>query len=402
MQQYYPLSERELEIIKKNELNWLEVFKKIRAKLDFAKKWHSQKLEMYEKIVEHMSESIWIWDKDERTVYANPNFCKLLWYSLEEMIWRESYDFRDEESSKTVANNNEIRQEWEASKYEWVLKAKDWTLIPVLCSWTPIPGGWTVWIMTDLREMKSLKKVEEDLKQLNKVKDEFISIVGHELRTPLTIIKWYIWMVLDGDMWEVNEQVKYALTQSHESSLSLIALINDMLDLSKMEAWNMSYYDDTIDILKSWEKLYNDLNIIAKEKWLNLEFVTEGEFTKNTMFIDINKLKQVIINLINNALKFTKKWWTVRFKIIDKWTKVLFEVEDTWIWISKEKLDKIFDKFFQVDSYMQRTVEWLWLWLAISQWIINHYQSSINVESTEWVWTKFFFEIKKNLKPQNK
>lgn len=389
------LTQKELDLIKKNELEQLEVFKKIRSRLDFVKKWHSQELEMYEKIVEHMSESIWIWDKDERTVYANPNFCKLLWYTLSEMIWRESYDFRDEESSKTVANNNEIRKEWEASKYEWVLKAKDGTLIPVLCSGTPIPGGWTVWIMTDLREMKSLMKVEEDLKQLNKVKDEFMSIVGHELRTPLTIIKWYLNMVLDWDMWEVNEPIKKALTASYESSLSMILLINDMLDLSKIEAGNMQYYDEMVDIIDLSQKLYSDLDIIARDKWINLELIHKWDFTKKEIKIDPNKLKQILINLINNALKFTNSGGNVKLTINDLWKNILFEVEDTWIGISKEKIDKIFDKFFQVDSYKHRTVEWLGLGLAISQHIIKHYRSKILVESNEWVGTKFFFELSK-------
>lgn len=78
-------------------------------------------------------------------------------YTLEEMLGRKSYDFWDEESIRTVQKNN-LKRKWETSKYEWLLKAKDGTLIPVFLSWTPVPGGWTVWIMTDLREVKSLKK----------------------------------------------------------------------------------------------------------------------------------------------------------------------------------------------------------------------------------------------------
>ncbi|MDD5213854.1 MAG: PAS domain-containing sensor histidine kinase [Candidatus Gracilibacteria bacterium] len=395
MQLYNPLYERELEIIKKTELNRLETLKKIRSKLDFVKKGHSQELEMYKKIVEHMSESIWIGDKDERTVYANPNFCKLLGYSLEEMIGRESYDFRDEESSRTVANNNEIRKEGEASKYEGVLKAKDGTLIPVLCSGTPIPGGGTVGIMTDLREMKSLKKVEEDLKQLNKVKDEFISIVGHELRTPLTIVKGYLNMVLDGDMGEINDNIKQALTASYESSAAMIMLINDMLDLSKIESGNMQYYDEKLNIVDFSQKLYQDLDIIAKEKEINLRFTIDGEFKKNEITIDPGKLKQTLINLINNALKFTNKGGYVDFRIKDLGKTLVFEVEDTGIGISEEKIHKIFDKFFQVDSYKHRTVEGLGLGLAISQRIIKHYDSKIDVNSVEGVGTKFYFELKK-------
>lgn len=358
-------------------------------------KAHENKLEMYKRIVEHMAESVWIWDEEERTVYANPNFCKLVWYDLEEMIWRESYDFRDEESTKTVKNNNDIRKQWESSKYEWFLKSKSWEVIPVFCSWTPIPGWWTVWIMTDLREVKSLKKVEEDLKNLNSVKDEFISIVWHELRTPLTIIKWYLSMMLEGDTWDFSPLAKKAIWHSLESTNWLIILVNDMLDLSKMSSWNMVYNDEKTDIIDLSLKLHHDLDIIAKQKWIEFSFLIEWKFEDKYIIIDPNKLKQVIINLVNNAFKFTKKWGFVNLKLIDLWDSLIIEVEDNWIWMCKDKLDKIFDKFYQIDSYIQRSTDWLWLWLAISQWIINNYDSKINVESQEWVGTKFFFELKK-------
>lgn len=389
------ITKKELDLIKKSESDQLKILRKIRDKVDFVKKWYSQKLEMYEKIVEHMSESIWVWSVEKGTIYANPKFCDSLWYKLEEILWVDSLEFWDDESRRTVLENRKLRTKWTSSKYEWNLVTKDWEKIPVLLSWAALTWWLSVWIMTDLREMKSLKKVEEDLKQLNKVKDEFLSIVWHELRTPLTIIKWYLNMILDGDMWEVNDHIKQALTASYESSLSMIMLINDMLDLSKIEAWNMAYYDEKIDILDLSQKLYNDLDIIAREKWINLEIIQKWEFKNKEIEVDPNKLKQILINLINNALKFTNKWWFVKLIINDLWKKVLFEVEDSWIWISAEKIDKIFDKFFQVDSYKQRTVEWLGLWLAISQHIIKHYNSKINVKSIEWIGTTFFFELDK-------
>lgn len=358
-------------------------------------KAHENKLEMYKRIVEHMAESVWIWDEYERTVYANPNFCRLVWYDLEEMIWRESYDFRDEESTKTVKNNNDIRKQWESSKYEWFLKSKTWEIIPVFCSWTPIPGWWTVWIMTDLREVKSLKKVEEDLKNLNKVKDEFISIVWHELRTPLTIIKWYLSMMIDWDTWDLSELGQKAVWQSLDSTNWLIILVNDMLDLSKMSSWNMVYNDEKVDIVDLLTKLHHDLDIIARNKWIEFNFITEWKVIDKYLFIDPNKLKQVIINLVNNAFKFTKNWWFVNLKLEDLKDSIKIEVEDNWIWMSKDNLEKIFDKFYQIDSYIQRKADWLWLWLAISQWIISNYNSKICVQSEESIGTKFFFELKK-------
>lgn len=385
-----------LKIAREKEKEILEVYKKVRKQLEFVRIWEKKELEKYKKIVEHMSESIWIWDEKERTTYANPNFCKLLWYSLKEMIGRESYDFRDEESIKTVANNNEKREEWHASKYEWVLKAKDGTLIPVLCSGTPIPWG-TVWIMTDLREVKTLQKAKEELKDINKMKDEFISIVWHELRTPLTIIKGYLSMILEWDMGDINNNVKESINQSFESTISLIWIVNDMLDLSKIDSGKMVYIDEKVDICELSNKLYNDLKIIADQKQIYFECNKIWKFENKNIQIDPNKFKQIIINLVNNSLKFTNKWWLVKFNLIDEEKSIRFEIEDSGIGMTEEQLEKIFHKFYQVDSALKRNTEWLWLWLSITDGIIHHYNSQIHVESEVWKWTKFYFSFQKYL-----
>lgn len=372
----------------------LEKLKKIEEM--YMKKFSkSSQLEMYQKIVEHMSESIWIGDEYEKTVYANPNFCKLLWYTLEEMIGKESYVFRDEESSKIVFNNNLLRKTGEASKYEGVLKAKDGTLIPVLCSGTPIPWWGTVGIMTDLREVKTLIQAKEELKALNTMKDEFISIVWHELRTPLTIIKGYLSMILEWDMGNVDETLKYPIMQSLQSTNSLIGIVNDMLDLSKMESGKMVFNDELVDILDLCTHLYNDLQIIAHQEGIHFEFIQKWDFSHPMILIDPNKLKQVIINIINNAFKFTHKWGKVSFLLIEKPESFWISIEDTGIGMTQENLEKIFHKFHQIDSSLRRSNEWLGLGLSISQWIIHHYHSEIQVESFEWEGTKFYFELKK-------
>lgn len=120
-------------------------------------------------LINTMREAVWIWDKDERTVYANENFCKLIWYTLDEIKWRKSYDFRDNDSIKTVSSHNELRKIWEVSKYEWQLKTKDWHFVPVLCIWTPIPGWWTIWIMTDLRDIKKIEEEKNEIKRKAKM-----------------------------------------------------------------------------------------------------------------------------------------------------------------------------------------------------------------------------------------
>lgn len=108
----------------------------------------------FKKLVENMNEALWVGDKNERTIYANPKFRRLLKYSLSEMIGRESYDFWDQESADVVRNENKKRKKGVSSTYEGILLTKKGEPIPVLLNGTPLPDGGTMGIMTDLREIK--------------------------------------------------------------------------------------------------------------------------------------------------------------------------------------------------------------------------------------------------------
>ncbi|MBT6069202.1 PAS domain S-box protein [Candidatus Peregrinibacteria bacterium] len=115
---------------------------------------------IYQNLVEHMNEAMWLGDKDENTIYVNPKFCELTKYTAEEIIGRPSYDFWDEDSIETVRRQNMLRERGQASHYEGKLKTRSGQFIPVLVSGTPTYDGGTIGIITDLRE---LKKKEQEL-----------------------------------------------------------------------------------------------------------------------------------------------------------------------------------------------------------------------------------------------
>ena len=100
------------------------------------------------------------------------------------------------------------------------------------------------------------------------------------------------------------------------------------------------------------------------------------------------------MNLLTNALKFTKEWWNITFKISKNSSKARFEIIDTWVWIPKDKLDILFNKFSQVESSMQRqNTSWLGLWLAISKSVLKEFNSEIKVESELDVGSNFYFDL---------
>ncbi len=351
-------------------------------------------LEIYKKIVEHMNESLWIWDEENNTIYANNIFSEISWYTLEEIIWKNYSVFWNDKSIALIKNLKFNNKETKKIKYEALIKAKNWNIIPVLCSWTPTEKWWTVLMISDLRELKSLKEAEENLIKINNTKDEFISIVWHELRTPLTSIRWYLSMILEWDMWDITEETKKALWHSYNSSVRLIELVNDVLSIWKIESWKIKYNYEYYKITDIVNSVYDDINLAMKDKLLNFYIDFDQNLRDLTIKTDKDKLKQVFINLLTNALKFTNEWWNITLKSTKIWNKVLFEIIDNWIGIEKEKIETLFSKFSQVESSLQRqNTSWLWLWLAICDNFIKEFNSDIKVKSETWKWSNFSFEL---------
>lgn len=119
---------------------------------------------IYKKLIEHMAEAVWFGDREEKTIYANPRFCNMLGYTLDEIIGQESYMFWDNESAEKIRQiHNKRRDKWRSSSYTGNLRTKSGKLIPVLSNGTPLPSGWTIGIMTDLSELKKQESIYQTL-----------------------------------------------------------------------------------------------------------------------------------------------------------------------------------------------------------------------------------------------
>ena len=224
--------------------------------------------------------------------------------------------------------------------------------------------------------------------------DEFISIIWHELRTPMTSIRWYISMILEWDMWEITPEARKALNHCYDSSVRLINLVNDVLAISKIESWKMEYYKREIEVTNLLKLVYNDVFLEAEHKKVDFEIEIDKNLKDKKIFVDSDKLRQVFINLINNAIKFTDIWWKVLIKASKNKSKVKFEIIDNGIGIPENKLEIIFEKFSQIESSLQRqNTSWLWIWLALCKSFIKDFWSKINVKSEVWKWSNFNFEI---------
>lgn len=188
-----------------------------------------------------------------------------------------------------------------------------------------------------------LQHANDELKQLDKVKSEFISIVSHQLRTPLSVTKGYVSMILEGIYGEANEKIKEALSKVYVSNEGLIALVNNLLDLSRMEAGTIKYEFTNESLEKMVDEIVMELELEAKHRDLWLHW-TRPSHPMPLIKADSIKLKQVIEILIENSLKYTQKGG-VDVSLSKDGNAVLFKVKDTGIGIDPKEITHLFSKF---------------------------------------------------------
>lgn len=187
-----------------------------------------------------------------------------------------------------------------------------------------------------------LEQQNRKLKRLDQTKSEFISIASHQLRTPLTSIKGYLSMIEDGDYGKVPEKLGEPLTRVHRSSERLVRLVEDLLDLSKIEKGKLQYKFEKLDLGEKLDGLCADFQSHAKKKGLELTC----SIPKEPVYVsaDRDKLHQVFQNLIDNSIKYTQEG-SVDVSIQQTTSTVVVIVKDTGIGITEEDQGRIFQKF---------------------------------------------------------
>ncbi len=232
----------------------------------------------------------------------------------------------------------------------------------------------------ELREKTELIiQKNEELERASKLKSQFLANMSHELRTPLNAIIGFSEVLLEGTFGKLNEKQKKYTENILKAGKHLLALINDILDLSKVEAGKMELVWDKIDVVSLIET--SKMMITEKAKKHNIELITEIDPNIKSFYADERKLKQILFNLLSNAAKFTPdggKIW-IRAKLENN--NVIFEVEDTGIGIPKEKQEVIFEEFRQVDGSTARKYGGTGLGLALCKKLVELHGGKITVES---------------------
>ncbi len=242
---------------------------------------------------------------------------------------------------------------------------------------------------------EEIQDKNEKLEKLEKLKSEFVSIVSHELRTPLTAIKNSLDIMLSGKTGDINEKMANFLNMGKRNVTRLSGIINDLLDLSKIEAGKMEYRFEKTNLKDPINMVLSTFKPTAQERGIELNAIFNTE--KAEVYGDTQKIEQILSNLVSNALKFTNSQGNVKIILSEAKNKNywLIEVKDTGIGINKENLSKVFDKFQQIESSLSRKVGGTGLGLPIAKEFITTHKGNVWVESEEGKGTTFAFTMPK-------
>jgi PAS domain S-box-containing protein len=233
-------------------------------------------------------------------------------------------------------------------------------------------------------------------KEIDKLKSEFITIAAHQLRTPLAAIKWVFKLVLDEEAGKINEEQKQYLNKGYQSNERIINLVNDMLDVSRIEEGRFGYSFAKENFLETLEEVLDNLKGQVKEREINLDVKTPKEVP--LMTLDRSKITLVLQNLLENAVKYTPNNGTVKVKVEVGKNNLKVTIKDNGVGIPEEAQKKIFSKFFRAQNVMRMQTEGSGLGLFIVKNIIQKHGGKISFNSTEGKGSEFVFQLPLNNK----
>ena len=320
----------------------------------------------------------------------------------DEVIGKTDADiFSDEHAQQARMDELEIMRSGnpilsKVEKETWPDGPDTWcstTKMPLRDKDTDIVG--TLGISRDITELvlaeEALRKAKLAADAANRAKSDFLANMSHEIRTPMNAVLGITELLLDSDLTQTQREYLGMVLSSGES---LLSLINDILDFSKIEAGKLELSPLRFDLRDSLGDTARVLGMRAHAKQLELAFSVDAE-VPDTLIGDIGRLRQIVINLVGNAIKFTQSGEVVLNVSLDSSTDetvvLLVQVSDTGIGIPESKVDLIFKEFEQADSSTTRDFGGTGLGLAISSRLVELMGGEIQVESTEGNGSTFSF-----------
>ena len=234
----------------------------------------------------------------------------------------------------------------------------------------------------------SFRSMASQLKELDKLKAEFLSVASHELKTPINVILGYTQLMVEGAYGEVTHQQKEIMITVESQAKSLARLTKHLLDIGRFEAGGGAVHARPIELRAFLVELEMAFRVLAQQRGVQLS-VTWADDAPHEVQWDFDRMSEVLGNLLSNAVKFTPSGGHVSLTAEPAGAGVSIEVRDTGAGISPEQLPHIFEKFYQADNQESASQRGTGLGLAIAQGIVTAHKGTITVESTPGVGTVF-------------
>jgi len=340
-------------------------------------------------------------------VYVNPSFAKILGRTVEECLNLSNWDITPVKYTELEAQQLKLLQETgRYGPYEKEYIHKDGHLIPVSLTGLLIQQKGETLIWSSVENISDRKQVEEQLQQTNaalaratRLKDEFLANMSHELRTPLNAILGMTEILLEEVFGILNEPQTKLLRTADSSAHHLLSLINDILDVAKIESGQIQLECTSIPV----EMLCASSIAFIKEQAVKKSIQLETKFSLNlpNLFVDQRRICQVLINLLTNAVKFTLEGGKVTLAVsrlsgskdIAQQNYLRIAVIDTGIGISPENISKLFQPFVQIDSALNRQYTGTGLGLALVKQIVELHGGQVGLTSQLGVGSCFTIDL---------
>lgn len=239
---------------------------------------------------------------------------------------------------------------------------------------------------------EELKKDSQKIQKLDATKSMFVSVAAHQMRTPLSAVKWALKMVMDGDVGPINPEQKTYLMKGYESNERLIRLINDLLNVDKIESGKFLYEFKSVKIEDLVDEIFTELKPLAEKRGVSLLFDHDPQ-SVSMINADHDRIRSALQNLIDNAIKYTIGGGTVTVKSSIEDVMAKITVSDTGIGIPDAEKDKVFTKFFRAKNAVSKETDGSGLGLFIVKEIVGKHNGSISFESEENKGTTFTVKI---------
>ncbi len=368
--------------------------------------------EKYRNIIANMNLGLLEVTPDETIIFANQSFCDMSGYTIEDLKGEKAIKFLLYDDDQEVLNEKlKLREKGQSDSYEIAVKNKQGEI-----RWWFISGApnyndrneliGSIGIHLDITNQKKLEKELEKAKlqaeDASRAKESFLANMSHEIRTPLNAI---IGMIRELGREELTPKQNSYVSHSETAARHLLTIVNNILDMSKIEAGELIIDAKEFSLMSVIGNVISILHSKAQEKKLELNYHISPEI-KPALIGDSGRVRQILINLVGNAIKFTdagKIDLSVNVKQTNQYFQQLsFEIKDTGIGMNKEYLNQIFNKFSQEEGSAARRYEGTGLGMTITKEMINLMGGNCEIQSEKGIGTTVTFNLTLPVGDENK